>query len=334
MNSRLDISSKRIGSFVMGIENIRCSAKLNAGIDIGNGLKLTNDYRKVKTLSHSNFKEGAGTLETESIKKCGLIAYTEDVEFADIDPLHIVNAILQLVNNFLTTIWFKHEHTAGFDRGYLVDNRGGIHSNILVSSPFNSDGLKDTKILSKQDITSAKLSFRSVTGSVSQCFKVDESRLAIGRSKTLADKSINLPNRFMLFLQKSREAYDPCLRITFCVCALEVIFSTGNNELSHRVSERVAFYLADKLIDRLELYKTIKELYAVRSSFVHGDAIPKKMNSKLTELTKASDDLLRRIGSDLHLNPQLKAAAESGREALDTFHMKNVFGGDQSALTG
>ena len=54
-------------------------------------------------------------------------------------------------------------------------------------------------------------------------------------------------------------------------CALPI--STAEQELSYRLSLRVATFLADKNTDRQELFQECKEVYKIRSKVVHGAAI-------------------------------------------------------------
>lgn len=59
------------------------------------------------------------------------------------------------------------------------------------------------------------------------------------------------------------------------VTIFEALLSTGNNEISHQISERSAIILENAPEDRLRIYEAIKKLYDLRSKIVHGD-IPKK----------------------------------------------------------
>lgn len=62
--------------------------------------------------------------------------------------------------------------------------------------------------------------------------------------------------------------------------ALEAVLSTGRDEISHRVGERVAILLENDAEKRLETYKLVKRLYGTRSRLVHGAA--RQTKGKLT----------------------------------------------------
>lgn len=63
--------------------------------------------------------------------------------------------------------------------------------------------------------------------------------------------------------------------ISFTTC-LESLFSTMEQELSFRLSLRVATFLADESTKRREIFEESKEVYRVRSKVVHGAKIHKK----------------------------------------------------------
>lgn len=61
------------------------------------------------------------------------------------------------------------------------------------------------------------------------------------------------------------------LKIVNYVIALESLFNTDSGEISHKVSERIAFLLSDSSQKRLEIFMNIKKAYSFRSKIVHGD---------------------------------------------------------------
>ena len=58
--------------------------------------------------------------------------------------------------------------------------------------------------------------------------------------------------------------------------ALEAILSTGRDEITHKIAERVAMILETDSKKRNETYEMVKKFYGTRSKLVHGAARPKK----------------------------------------------------------
>lgn len=77
----------------------------------------------------------------------------------------------------------------------------------------------------------------------------------------------------LLFYRNGCNSDNPDLALMAFATCLESIFSTAEQELSYRLSLRVATFLADKNTDRQELFQECKEVYKIRSKVVHGAAI-------------------------------------------------------------
>lgn len=103
----------------------------------------------------------------------------------------------------------------------------------------------------------------------------------------------NRIHRSITFLTIARSNSFLPLKISFYIGVLETLFTTDNNEVTHKVSERVSFYLQEKY-NKLETFKLVKECYGIRSSFVHGQKLHKKYNyEKLAELSFEFDQIIR-----------------------------------------
>jgi hypothetical protein len=77
----------------------------------------------------------------------------------------------------------------------------------------------------------------------------------------------------LLFYKNGYNSDNPDLALIAFATCLESLFSTAEQELSFRLSLRVATFLADKMADRRELFEESKEVYRIRSKVVHGAAI-------------------------------------------------------------
>lgn len=105
--------------------------------------------------------------------------------------------------------------------------------------------------------------------------------------------------RAFLFIDHARDATYPVLKISFYAGALECLFTTDGSEISHKVAERVAFYIHQEASKtKKEIYKTVKDIYDVRSKFMHGQALDSKKhkdNQVLIDFSISIDHILRLI---------------------------------------
>jgi len=79
----------------------------------------------------------------------------------------------------------------------------------------------------------------------------------------------------LLFYGNGYNSDNPDLALISFTTCLESLFSTVEQELSFRLSLRVATFLADENTKRQELFNEAKEVYSVRSKVVHGAKIHK-----------------------------------------------------------
>jgi hypothetical protein len=63
--------------------------------------------------------------------------------------------------------------------------------------------------------------------------------------------------------------------------------------MAHKLSERVAFFLAETPPQRSEIFKQVKAAYNIRSKAVHGDKISKKLADQAASISVRCDEMLR-----------------------------------------
>lgn len=313
------------GQFVVAIQHLECLSRLAPGILLASGLRLTNDARRIDCLTRTEFRTSAGMLEVDYIAAAPLLAYTEIQDFAVPDGQTQILLLLDIVNNFLNELWLYIEHTAFYDRGYLMESRGVLHSHTQLSATYDHEGKRRLVKVTRKDLDQAKLSLRMARSEVVDDYSVRQDRLALGAHRTAANREIELASRFSLFVQYARQTQDSALRIAFICSALEVLFSTGTSELTHRVSERVAFLIGSDAPKRQALYGIVKRLYGVRSAFLHGDSIKKADQPNLTQMAREGDQLLRVVTVQINTNPLFQNAILEGKDALERFHTAQLF---------
>ena len=105
--------------------------------------------------------------------------------------------------------------------------------------------------------------------------------------------------RAMLFLASARNELTIAHKISMYVPVFECLFSLDNDEIKHKVAERVAFYIVDTKEDRVNIYSIVSEAYNIRSRYLHGDELKSNKknisNDTLKNISKQIDSLLRKI---------------------------------------
>ncbi len=134
-------------------------------------------------------------------------------------------------------------------------------------------------------------------------------------------------NIAMLFMQHARSSSDLGQKIANYCSYFEALLSTASAELTHQLSERVAFLLRLEPHARLDLFKKMKRAYAVRSKVVHGDVVSRKQLPDLKEIAQNCDQTARELLLWIISNGELQVLFNNGEnDALDDFMLKRVFG--------
>lgn len=86
---------------------------------------------------------------------------------------------------------------------------------------------------------------------------------------------------------------------------LESLFTTDSNEITHKIAERIAWFLESNPEKRQEVFNQMKEIYQIRSKIVHGADI-RKMSSErsrklLADLEYLTQKIMKKILQDQSL---------------------------------
>jgi len=200
-------------------------------------------------------------------------------------------------------LWFIKDTAANIDEHFTFYpdedvlyriNDARPYSNSLGEYPVESFDLQELKTATR--IHDRFLQIKSPK-SISASVVSPKNRFYDSPIHSTNYNEFNRIERAMLFLESARHTTFPLSKISSYMSMLECLFSTGDTEVSHKVSERVALYIGKNSNDRYKIFKTIKHAYTLRSRFVHGDAVDKKhsLQSQLKEISKEIDGLLRTI---------------------------------------
>ncbi|MDB5281096.1 MAG: hypothetical protein JWO06_171 [Bacteroidota bacterium] len=144
---------------------------------------------------------------------------------------------------------------------------------------------------------------------------------------------LNRIDRAMEFLLEMRRVQPLTYKVAMCGPIFESLFSTDIEAVSHKIGERVAYYIGENEQDRIDIYDTVKAMYSVRSRFFHGDVIENKHLRwpTITELSKRTDEILRRALTKVIREDSLIFSRpkddipDQGIEGLNTFFKNLIF---------
>jgi Apea-like HEPN len=96
-------------------------------------------------------------------------------------------------------------------------------------------------------------------------------------------------------LSGARSANDLGVKVSLYMTCFEIMFSTETTELTHRLSERVAFFLFREPVDRIAAYRRMKRGYGIRSKVIHGSVLADSLQKELADASAEIDELLRQL---------------------------------------
>lgn len=163
---------------------------------------------------------------------------------------------------------------------------------------------------------------------VNSVFKHDFGvKLTPHETSQIINTKANRIERFIYFLQSTRNQSHLASRIGMYCTLLETLLSTEKDEISHKIAERTARLLGNTYEEREEIFKFVKDAYAIRSANVHGDKMPKKFRSleKQEEISVQFDNYLRQLYKMIITNDEIiKIYEEDNTEKLREWFNKLI----------
>ncbi len=216
----------------------------------------------------------------------------------------------QLVNGLASFLWFIKDNSVNPTEIYGHVSHGKDHS-LLSMSPtsvitnchaqqkevsFTKDEIDRAYNLSRQYISicpqneeefADKISSRAYSGNVSSGFMKAE-------KEEISYNNFNRIERAIKFLQIARETTYLPRKISMYMPIFECLFCLEAEGVSHKVSERVAFYLG---YDKKGIFKDLKDAYNIRSRYLHGDEIKKDQTKREYQIDLATkiDNITRSV---------------------------------------
>lgn len=308
--------------FFTTLRNISLTDFNNDFIELLPALKITNRKEiKARILSPKN-REIIGILETMNILNSNAFVY---YEYEDNEPIwkglkniQILEIILNWIDSLLKNSWLHKDNCIVCDTAFLIDS-----SPILAGA--SSLRLEYIQTLATGGIDTVNYTANEITEMVSIHHKV-EMYLSGRDSATIRfmlEKNFSRIGRALLFVKQGREARNLAYKLSNYCSALETLFTTDSMELSHKLAERTAFFLADRLT-KSDVFSIIKKAYTVRSKLSHGASLDSKQIENLFFISKETDNILRIAFNKILNDSDLTKLFDSDNLSIDDYFLKLI----------
>lgn len=290
---------------------------LMPGVDVVVGEKLKKQYLTAE------LRDICGKIEFQHLVGAShLVVGNLPMSFAEGAPVTLaITMWLGWIDWLIQDSWLVKDNSIVCEIAYCKKTKLGVAqwaNNGLYSKMSTARGLPDVEVVfSTQDIqqwnklcdTNRSLIFSNKS-------------VMVGR---ISDKSYSRFARFYHFLDTSRRTPYAAIKIAHCCTALESLFSTDTVELSHRLSERVAFLFSRHGSDAETVYQFIKDCYSVRSSVTHGSPVPSKFSKGLENQSENLQEYMRKLVFMISEDKRLFDVLNGGNEGIELYFRKLIF---------
>ena len=264
-------------TFLCGLSNVAVGVNSDRGDKIGNGLLLTCNNSIAESFLNHDAKKAMGELESGFLRNASALVYSdEELDEKDFDWYDYLTRRLYYVHHFLHCLWLVKDNAANVELGFIICDRGSVHSNFIANRYSDSNGRFDSVAFSGDETKMARRYFREALSTDLHIQVPWEPMPSAGRL-----------SRAFYWFQAARSMPSLGSKVAAYCTALESMFATSPSELTHQLAERVASFLQSGS-ERVRVYRNIKRAYSYRSKVVHGSQINP---SKHEQITRASSDL-------------------------------------------
>lgn len=293
-------------------------------IELIPGIRIFQSKKIAEKILTDENMQIIGIIETQYVKDSDAILYYEfeDYEevFKDCSNLEILENILQWIDDLLKNLWLLKDNSVTCDTAFLIHEAEGNYeaSSLRLLYQFNtSRGKLENIKLNKEEI----IEFAKYHDTVEGYFHTKKS----GSLNFMLNKNFSRISRGLLFVKQAREARNLAYKISNYCSALETVFSTDSAELSHKLSERIAYFLKDDF-NKLNTFKLIKKAYNIRSKLTHGDTLDVKQIAVLDDISFEIDIIIRFCFNKILKDETLLQTFDSSNNVIDSYFESLLFG--------
>jgi Apea-like HEPN len=310
------------GLYITALDQISTTESLGRGFEFRDTYFLTND-KSVTLPLVASIEKYIGPIESNHIRKAPAVIYSlfpaESPPRDHTEALRDLGVHLRFTELILLALWYVKDNAVSSELGFLRNPHSGhpsefsVASNQIITRATTADGRSPSISFSLAELRAA----RAV---------VDRTDPVSGNDGEGAFVESIRFERAGYFVQAARSSAAPGVKITHYVTALEALFGTDNQELSHKLSERVAFFLGETPEERLNIFARMKAAYTVRSRTVHGAPHTAKGAQSIPALAQTVDSLARRSLVKISSSEGLYQLMNGNDAGIDEYFVRLIFG--------
>lgn len=286
------------GIFIASIDNLTLDQDVPEYFELLPGIRVSNSQKIRRRLLTGELYIAIGSMEFEHLQRTPAFIYFEYPPVTmevKLDPTNYLVVKLIWLDWLFQTAWIIKDHAMRCEAAFLkTDTRPGsprYDRNFLAYRPLDSRQTDASVVFTHDDL----VHWHDLHHRIKTYFhQADSSEM-----RFFMEKDYSRSARALHYVRAARTSQNLAFRISHYCSALESLFSTTTSELSHRLSERVAFYLGEFGRNRREVYANVKKAYEVRSSLTHGGTLRPQKISELHDISQTCDSYLRQIFSSV-----------------------------------
>ncbi len=321
--------------FITTFRRLEISGDIDATFALLPGVNITTNREVVLPLITRQFREMAGIIEAQHLLKAPNIVFgdldgLEGLEQVRENPEDFLRVILYWIDGLFRNAWLLKDHVLRCETAYLTiqDHPGGPFwtSNFLSSRPTLADGsIAAITTMTKDDL----VQWESVNHRVESYRHDTES----SPFRFMMEKGYTRSGRALQFVTAARHASDLAFKVAHYCSALETLFTTESTEITHKLAERVSFFLGKDGSERIKIFHTVKAAYSIRSKLVHGGGLRGNQIDNLPLLSKTCDSFCRQVLTAIFDSKQLQEVFDSRQDGIEAYFLDLIFHGKNRGTT-
>ena len=303
--------------FLSSFRNLSISSSLYEPFTLLPGINISNSKSLKFEVIDDQIVENIGQIELDYLVNSPnfvLCEFSEeDLQGNDLREFLLV--LLIWIKGLFRSAWVLFDHNMDCDAAYLFlyneDTIVKCSSNFLAQRSIRADCSEEEICLNERDLNRWKRIHHEISAYL-YAKESHELRFSMEKGYCRTGRALN-------FVESARVSLNVGFKIAHYISAFEALFSTSTSELSYRLSERVAFFLAAHGHSKMEVFKNVKAAYDVRSRFVHGTAASDAKIDEMMKLSVCCDKYLRSIVHLLFGEKNLKRKIDVDAKSLDNY---------------
>lgn len=237
--------------------------------------------------------------------KNSFIYYQQYNNFSVEDFYSIQNTIPYINQGLLFALWIIRDHSC-YSCISMLTCDDNVNTNILQSGSAhtNAKGTYQNSFFDINDFVTANQYLEQIHSLIEVPTDRNEVIEFFGKNLLIHTdytrfSNLNCIEISMGNINSARSTVNVLSKISFYIVALEALFASSGetDNLSFKLSYRVPVFLNLSLVEKEDIYSSIKQGYEVRSKVFHGDilSVKKAKNEYLEGLSFKLDDILRKV---------------------------------------